>query len=86
MKVWIAQPLRSYTQQQASVEADGATLAALLADLDRRYPGIRFRMIDEQDRVRTHMRVFVNRAQVDDLSTPLRDGDEVHVFQALSGG
>ena len=86
MKVTIPQPLRSYTAQQASVEADGATLAELLADLDRRFPGIRFRMIDEQDRVRTHMRVFVNRAQVDDLATPLRDGDEVHVFQALSGG
>jgi molybdopterin converting factor small subunit len=86
LKVWIAQPLRSYTQQQSSVEAEGATLDALLRDLDRRYPGIRFRMIDEQDQVRTHMRVFVNRAQVDDLRTPLLDGDEVHIFQALSGG
>jgi molybdopterin converting factor small subunit len=86
VKVWIAQPLRSYTDQQSSVEAEGATLDALLRDLDRRYPGIRFRMVDEQDRVRTHMRVFVNRAQVDDLRTPLLDGDEVHIFQALSGG
>ncbi len=86
MKVWIPQPLRSYTQQQSQVEADGTTLAELLVDLDRRYPGIRFRMIDEQDGVRTHMRVFVNREQVDSLATPLCDGDEVHIFQALSGG
>ena len=86
LKVWIPQPLRSYTQQQTHVEANGATLAELLADLDRRYPGIRFRMIDEQDGVRTHMRLFVNREQVDSLATPLRDGDEVHIFQALSGG
>ncbi len=86
MKVWIPQPLRSYTQQQSQVEADGATIAELLADLDRRYPGIRFRMIDEQDGVRTHMRVFVNREPVESLATPLRDGDEVHIFQALSGG
>ena len=86
MKVWIPQPLRSYTAQQSSVEAEGATLAELLVDLDRRYPGIRFRMIDEQDGVRTHMRVFVNREQVDSLATPLRAGDEVHIFQALSGG
>ena len=86
LKVWIPQPLRSYTRQQPHVEASGATLAELLADLDRRYPGIRFRMIDEQDGVRTHMRLFVNREQVESLATPLRDGDEVHIFQALSGG
>lgn len=86
MRVWIAQPLRSYTQQQVSVEAEGTTLAALLADLDRRYPGIRFRMIDEQDRVRKHMRVFVNRVPVEDLATALGESDEVHIFQALSGG
>ncbi len=86
MKVWIPQPLRSYTAQQSSVEAEGATLAELLFDLDRRYPGIRFRMIDEQECVRTHMRVFVNKVVVGSLDVPLRDGDEVHIFQALSGG
>ena len=86
MKVWIAQPLRSYTQQQVHVEARGATLAELLADLDRQFPGIRFRMIDEQDRVRKHMRVFVNRVPEEDLSKSLAPDDEVHIFQALSGG
>jgi molybdopterin converting factor small subunit len=86
MKVWIAQPLRSYTQQRTCVEAAGATLTALLADLERQFPGIRFRMIDEQDHVRKHMRVFVNRVPVEDLSTALAADDEVHIFQALSGG
>ena len=86
MKVWIPQPLRSYTRAAEQVEAEGATLAELLVDLDRRYPGIRFRMIDEQDGVRTHMRVFVNKVVVDSLDVPLRPDDEVHIFQALSGG
>lgn len=86
MKVWIPQPLRSYTAQQSAVEAEGATLAELLVDLDRRFPGIRFRMIDEQDHVRTHMRVFVNKVVVDSIEVPLKAGDEVHIFQALSGG
>lgn len=86
MKVWIPQPLLSYTGQQTQVEAEGATVAELLADLDRRYPGIRFRMIDEQDRLRVHMKIFVNRQQVSGLDTALRDADEVHIFQALSGG
>ena len=86
MRVLIPTPLRSYTQDQSEVEANGATLAELLADLDRRYRGIRFRMIDEQDAVRPHMRIFVNREEVRDLATPLRPTDEVHILQALSGG
>ncbi len=86
MKVWIAQPLRSYTGERHVVEATGATLGALLGDLERQFPGIRFRMIDEQDRVRRHMRVFVNREPIEDLALPLAPGDEVHIFQALTGG
>jgi sulfur-carrier protein len=86
VKVWIPQPLRSYTAQQSSVEAQGATLAELLVDLDRRYPGIRFRMIDEQDHVRAHMRLFVNGVQVFDLTRALRASDEIQIVQALSGG
>ena len=60
--------------------------AALLADLDRRYPGIRFRMIDEQDRMRPHIRFFVNGAQAFDLAQPLHPSDEIVIVQALSGG
>ena len=86
MKVLIATPLRSYTRSLSPVEAEGATVAELLADLDRRYPGIRFRMIDEQDQIRQHMRVFVNGQQVRDLSMPLQPADDVQILQALSGG
>jgi molybdopterin synthase sulfur carrier subunit len=86
MKVLIPGPLRSYTQGRHEVDADGATVGALLADLDRRYPGIRFRMIDEQDAVRRHMRIYVNREQVRALASPLRATDEVMIVQALSGG
>ena len=68
------------------MQADGTTLAALLADLERRYPGIRFRMVDEQDRIRRHMRVFVNGDQVFDLSQALDPADEVVIVQALTGG
>jgi molybdopterin converting factor small subunit len=85
MKVLIPGALRSYTER-SEVEANGATLGAVLADLDRLYPGIRFRMIDEQDQIRPHMRLFVNREQVRDLSQPLNAGDELVLVQALSGG
>jgi len=86
MKVLIPSPLRSYTGERREVEADGATLAELLADLDRRYPGIRFRMIDEQDAIRRHIRIWVNAEQVSALEAPLRAADEVIILQALSGG
>jgi sulfur-carrier protein len=86
MKVFVPTPLRSYTGQQAEVEAEGATVGELLADLDRRYPGMRFRMIDEQYAIRPHVRIFVNGAQVWGLEAPLRPSDEVQILQALSGG
>jgi molybdopterin synthase sulfur carrier subunit len=86
MKVLIPSPLRSYTGEQREVEASGITLAEVLADLDRRYPGIRFRMIDEQDAIRRHIRIWVNQDQVSRLDAPLRSSDEVIIFQALSGG
>ncbi|GIX26737.1 MoaD/ThiS family protein [Pelomicrobium sp. G1] len=85
MKVLIPSPLRSYTGR-SSVEASGSTLAALLDDLDRQYPGIRFRMIDEQDGIRSHMRFFVGGKQVFDLAQPLGATEEVIIVQALSGG
>lgn len=85
MKVLIPSPLVSYTGQK-EVEAEGASLRELLADLDRRYPGLRFRVIDEQDRMRPHMRFFVNGEQVFDLDHPLGARDAVALVQALSGG
>ncbi len=54
MKVRIPSPLHSYTQS-TEVSATGATLAELLTDLDRQFPGLRFRLIDELDRLRPHM-------------------------------
>lgn len=85
MKVLIPSSLRSYTER-GETTASGATLAVLLVDLERQYPGIRFRIIDEQDRVRRHIRIFVNGEQARDLSQPLKPTDEVIIVQALSGG
>lgn len=85
MKVLIPGGLRSYTER-SEVEASGVTLGAVLAELDRLYPGIRFRMIDEQDQIRPHIRLFVNGGQVRELSQPLSAADELVIVQALSGG
>ena len=86
MQVHIPSPLRSYTGGANEVLAIGATVGELLLDLDRQFPGLRYRMIDEQNRVRPHMRIFVNDAQTFDLSHPLAPTDRVQILQALSGG
>jgi molybdopterin converting factor small subunit len=86
VKVRIPSPLRSYTEQRAVVEAEGTTVAEVLDHLDRRFPGIRFRMVDEQDRLRQHMNIWVGSEPVTDLTTPVAATDEVTIMQALSGG
>ena len=85
MQVLIPSALRSYTQS-GRAHAQGATLAALLDDLERQYPGIRFRMVDEQNHIRRHIRIFINGTQEHDLARGIRDSDEVIIAQALSGG
>jgi len=85
VRVSIPTPLLSYTQEP-HVNADGATVAELLHDLDRRYPGIRFRMIDEQDEIRPHVKIFINRERIADLDARLTADDDVQILQALSGG
>ncbi len=86
MKVYIPTPLRTYTNKAGVVEANGATLAEVLDDLDRRFPGLRFRMIDEQDRIREHLLFFVNQSVAKGLATPVDPRDEVRIVAAISGG
>ena len=86
MRVRIPTPLRSYTAQQAVVEVDAGDLAGVFEELDRRFPGFRFRVVDEQGRLRRHMRVFVNEEAARDLATTVSPSDEVTIMQALSGG
>jgi sulfur-carrier protein len=86
MKVYVPSPLASYTREATTVDAAGRTVGELLDDLDRRYPGIRFRIISEQDQIRRHIRIFVNLEEVRSLAAPLRASDEVMIVGALSGG
>jgi sulfur-carrier protein len=86
MRVTLPSPLASYTANRREVEATGATIDELLRDLDRRYPGIRFRVVDEQDAIRPHIKIFVNREQASGIARRLAPDDEVLVVAALSGG
>jgi molybdopterin converting factor small subunit len=86
MTLHIPTALRSYTAHEGEVQVDGATLADVLMALDRRFPGIRFRIITEQDRIRPHIRIFVNDEQQQDLTAPLHHTDRLYIICALSGG
>lgn len=86
MRVFVPAPLRPYTGNKGQVEADGSTLAELLAELDRRYPGFRFRIINEQDAIREHIKIFVNQELASRLAMALGPGDEIQIICALSGG
>lgn len=86
VEVRVAALLHSYTKGAREISATGDTLGEVFEALDRRYPGIRFRLVDEQDRVRRHVRVFVNGADARDIATRLADGDRLYIVGALSGG
>lgn len=85
MKVLIPSALRSYTRA-SQVEACGHTLDELFDDLEPRYPGLRFRVVDEQRLLRPNLRIFVNGVGVRELRHALRPDDFVAVVLALSGG
>ena len=85
MRVRIPSPLLSYTSRH-EVAASGATLGEVLADLDRQFPGFRFRVVDEQQQLRPHMRAFVGQDELRALDTPLAPEQTLHLVQALSGG
>ena len=86
MTVLIPGPLRSYTHNRREFEARGATVAEVLADLESQFPGIRFRMIDEQGALRPHMRFYLNGEEARTTSTTVRPADEFQIICAISGG
>jgi molybdopterin converting factor small subunit len=86
IRVLIPSQLTAYTGGSTRVEAAGSTVAEVLADVDRRFPGLKFRVVDEQDRVRRHMRVFIGQAETRDVHAAIAPNQELLIFGALSGG
>ena len=89
VQVRIPTPLRKHTGGAEAVDAEGATVTALVADLDRRYPGIKDRICDESGQVRRFVNIFVNGEDIrflKHLDTTLKQGDEVSIVPAIAGG
>jgi sulfur-carrier protein len=81
--------LRTYTGGDSEVTAEGATLGDVLDDLDRRYAGIKARILDDQGELRRFVNVYVGNDDVrflDGLATPTPDGVQVSVIPAVAGG
>ena len=84
--VHVPSPLHSYTGGRASVTATGATLAEILSDLDRQFPGFKFRVVTEQDRIRSTILFYIGNRVTRSLLDFVGAADEVHIIAALSGG
>ncbi len=88
-QVRIPTPLRKYTGGAEAVDADGGTVALLVSDLDKRYPGIKARICDDAGQVRRFVNVFVNGEDIrflKHLDTPVKAGDEISIVPAIAGG
>lgn len=89
VKVRIPTPLRKLTKDQDEVTAEGGTVEAVIADLEKRYPGIRERICEDDGNLRRFVNVYLNDEDIrfmDNLATPVKDGDELSIIPAIAGG
>jgi MoaD family protein len=88
VKIQIPTPMRQHTDGQTTVEASGATVKAVLDDLGAKYPGITQRIF-ENGQVRRFVNLYLNDEDIrylDNLATPVKDGDELAIIPAVAGG
>lgn len=89
IKIRVPTPLQKLTQNQGEVEASGKTVKEALADLEKRYPGIRERLYDDKGSLRRFINFYVNDEDIRFLqsdATALKDGDELSIVPAIAGG
>ena len=89
IQIRVPTPLRKFTKGADTVAAEGATVGALVDDLDRQHPGIKERICDEEGRVRRFVNIYVNGDDIrflDNLESPVKNNDEVSIVPAIAGG
>ena len=87
--VRIPTPLRSLTKGSAEVQAKGDNVAAVVEDLERQFPGLRERLVDEGGELRRFINIYVNEEDIrflDGKTTVLKDSDQVSIVPAIAGG
>jgi molybdopterin synthase sulfur carrier subunit len=88
-KVRIPAPLRKLTKDQAIVEVEGASIEEIIANLEKKYPGLRERVCDESGQIRRFINVFVNGEDIrfkEGAKTQVASGSEVSIIPAIAGG
>ena len=89
VSVLVPTPLRKFTNEQETITAQAGTVATLIADLERQYPGIAARLTDDQGELRRFVNIYVNEEDIRFLAgkeTPVNDGDAVSIVPAIAGG
>jgi molybdopterin synthase sulfur carrier subunit len=89
LTVRIPTPLRSITKGAAEVQAQGGTVGDVVEDLERQFPGIRERLVDEGGELRRFVNIYVNEEDIrflDGKKTTLKTGDQVSIVPAIAGG
>lgn len=89
VKVLIPTPLQKLTNDQATVDCSGTSVAELLESLEQSCPGIKARLCDEQGQLRRFVNFYVNSEDIrflNGVNTSLSDGDEVSIIPAIAGG
>ena len=87
--VSIPTPLRGLTANRDEVEAKGADIAEIIADLEKNHPGIRERLTDGEGNLRRFVNIYVNGEDIrflQDKNTAVKDGDEISIVPAIAGG
>jgi molybdopterin synthase sulfur carrier subunit len=87
--VHIPTPLRKLTGNQSEVQAEAATVAELIDNLESAHAGIKEKLLDESGDIRRYVNIYVNDEDVrflDGKDTSLKDGDSVSIVPAIAGG
>jgi len=89
INVRIPTPLRKLTKEKDIVQASGATVGALVEDLEKQFPGLKERICDERGELRRFVNIYLNEEDVrfaKGKETPVKDGDEISIIPAIAGG
>jgi molybdopterin converting factor small subunit len=86
VRVRVAALLHSYTGGKQVIEVEASTVGEAIESLDRRFPGLAFRIVDEQGQIRPHMNVFLGEEKVTGLDAAVTGSSEIYIVGALSGG
>jgi len=87
--VRIPTPLRQVAKGNAEVQAKGDTVDDVIADLERQFPGLRERLVDETGELRRFINIYVNEEDIrflESRKTALKDGDQMSIVPAIAGG